>query len=111
MMNRQWRSVGAVIVSFGLSMCTARDYAQELANKLDAEFTRNVPPRSTKADVIAFLRSHRIEYYELPEKSLGGRIPDAQKTFLTKSGVYMTFQFDNAGRLQSHTFRVERTGL
>jgi hypothetical protein len=92
-------------------MCSSANRAEELARKLDTEFTRAVPAGSPKANVITFLKAHGIEYHEdLSSRLVTASIRDVQRNLITRFGVFMKFTFDDAGRLQTHEIKAVGTG-
>lgn len=85
--------------------------AQTIADRLDHEFTASVGQNGTKAEVIAFLKLHKIAYYDSPTlKLITASIPDIEKGTLTKFGVYMKFNFDAGNRLRVHEIKAIGTG-
>jgi hypothetical protein len=91
--------------------CSSGTDAAALARGLDADFVASVPSGSAKDDVIAFLRAHKVTFHEEPSlRIITASIPDVERTFLTRSGVYMKFSFDERGQLTAHEIKVQSTG-
>lgn len=82
-----------------------------MARRLDGEFTRHVPAGSPRRDVEIFLTGRRIEsHYDERQRIMTASIPDAERGGLTRFGVYMTFNFDENGRLAKHKIEALGTG-
>ena len=111
MIGRRMRFGSVIVFTSVLAMCSGDNRAEQLAKKLDAEFTRTLPVGSPKADVIAFLKSRGIEYHDEPSlKIVTASIRDVQRNLITKFGVFMKFTFDDGGRLQNHEIKAIGTG-
>ena len=88
-----------------------RGDAKARARELDTEFSARVPPGSTRESVTSFLKSHEITPFEdQSARTINASVPDVEKGFLVRSGVYMTFHFDEAGRLTRHEIKAIATG-
>lgn len=100
----------AFVLASALGCSSGRD-AAALARNLDANFVASVPAGSAKDEVIAFLRAHKVAFHEEPSlRIITASIPDVERTFLTRSGVYMKFSFDEMGRLTAHEIKAQSTG-
>jgi len=86
--------------------------AQALARQLDSEFRAGVPPSAPKQMVVAFLTAHGIRMYEdTATRTLRASVPDVERHFLVRAGVYMSFRFDQQNRLKDYEIKAVATGL
>lgn len=100
-----------VSLAFAALVACHRGDAVTTARNLDAEFSANVPPGSTKENVMVFLTSRGIAAYEdRRARIVTASLTGIEKGLLTRAGVYMTFHFDEAGRLTTHEIRAIATG-
>ncbi len=106
------RFTAAAALMITIVGCPSGQNAEQVARKINAEFTANVPPGSSKQTVIDFLRTRNIAYHDEPKlKLITASIADVEKSTLTKSGVYMQFHFDDQEHLTNHEIKARSTGL
>ena len=74
-----------------MSSCSGRRAIERRLEEIRADVARELPPGSSKAQVLAFLTARSIEHSEGKDRIISAGIPKAWESGLTKSGIYLKF--------------------
>jgi hypothetical protein len=71
--------------------------------RLDAEIEKDIPPGSSKTQVIHFVQAEHPVAYDDMGLQIKARLSGLAENMIYKKDVILTFDFDSDGRLLSHT--------
>jgi hypothetical protein len=103
---RSWYSLVWVL---SLGACGPRKMT---VSDVDTRMNEAVPVGTEQGRVLAILDSLRLEHSEFDEKSstIAAMVPDTVKNGVVTRSFHITFFFDPAGKLSSHTTKELFTG-
>lgn len=82
-----------------VSSCGGHREVEKRLEELRAAVERELPPGSSKAQVLGFLTARGIEHSEGKDRVIYGGIPKAWEGGVTKSGIYLKFHMNEQDRL------------
>jgi hypothetical protein len=107
-MRRVLVLLAAALVAMG---CSHQNRAAKLAAELSARFRSEVPSRSPRVAVVAFLDKNHIDsHFDPSRREVGALMRDVDRTFPVRWDIRMTFQFDEDDRLVSYSIKPVGTG-
>lgn len=85
--------------------------AEKQAAVWRTEFDRQLGSRATRDDVLRFLRERNLKPLVDDKRNvIRASAPDLDRNLITRSGVYLTFEFDPRGSLKKYEIQAVHTG-
>ncbi len=104
-----WLSLALIVL--GCAFLLVRQHYVLSSAKLDDAIRQELPPGSSKTDVVNFIRARHPLFSDDNGKQVKARFVGVAENLIYRKDIVLTFEFDSEGKLLSHSMKVYLTFL